>query len=160
LDFALDDIPAARRNYSAARALLGRTSPKVFRTVMTAGLGLCAIHEGDLAEAKQLERDLPDLPSNWTYDPSVIALFKAEMLRMRGDTIGAQLFLRAVTENIKDRFVTAWLKLSSRRTDFLLRISRGEALSTAQDTLAVAEALKLRVRSEEIKRRVQLIENG
>jgi DNA-binding SARP family transcriptional activator/tetratricopeptide (TPR) repeat protein len=160
LDFALDDIPAARRNYSAARALLGRTSPKVFRTVMTAGLGLCAIHEGDLAEAKQLERDLPDLPSNWTYDPSVIALFKAEMLRMRGDTIGAQLFLRAVTENIKDRFVTAWLKLSTRRTDFLLRISRGEALSTAQDTLAVAEALKLRVRSEEIKRRVQLIENG
>ena len=154
LEFALEDVTSARQSYSMAKELLGKSSPSTFRTVLTAGLGLCALHEGQLSEAKQLESELLTLPSHWTFDPSVVGWFKAEMFRMRGDPGGAERFLGEVAKDVKGRFVTAWIKLNIRRAQFLRRSSREAAEKIARETSEVTEKLGLRIRSQEIERAV------
>lgn len=154
LEYALDDVPAARVCFSQASDLIRKTSPTVFRTVVAAGLGLCAIHEGNLSEAKQLESELPELPSHWTFDPSVIALFKAEMLRMRGDVYTAERFLHTVAEDVRSRFVTSWVKLSIRRIDFLLRSNPEEAEKVAREVHDLTLKLELKERSRELERKI------
>jgi len=152
LEFAQEDVTSAQRSYAMVSKFLGNTSSIYFRMVQTAGLGLCAIHEGRLSEAKRLESELPEIPSHWIHDPSVICSFKGEMLRMRGDLSAAERFLAEVANDVKGRFVTSWIKLNISRVQFLRRRSPEIAERLAMETLVITEELNLTTRSNEIER--------
>lgn len=147
-----EQIPRARESFSEALSLLTESSPRFFRTILTSGLGLCALRDGNLSEAKRLEAELGELPKGWTFDPSVVAAFKAEMFRMRGDLAMADRFLGQVSGEIRDRFVTGWVKIGIQRTKILKRIAPDVSSRVALETLEKAQALNLLVRSREIER--------
>ncbi|MFO8174248.1 MAG: AAA family ATPase [Longimicrobiales bacterium] len=156
LHFSLGEIEASQSDLAKASELISPSSPKQFGTVISAGLGLCALHEGKLSVARAFESGLPHLPECWTFDPSVIVSFKAEMLRMRGDLGLAELFLGKIAESVRDRFVTAWLKLTLKRAYLLRRISKERSREVALEGVRISEGLGLRVRTMEF---LSLVEN-
>jgi len=143
---------SAHSSFSDALALLKNSSPGFFRQIITSGLGLCALRDGDLASAKRLEADLSEVPKRWTFDPSVVVSFKAEMLRMRGDIRMADQFLEGVAEVVRDRFVTTWVKVNLLRAKILRRIQPEASSRIVELTLERTKALNLDRRSEELGR--------
>jgi len=143
---------SAQSSFSEALALLSDSSPGFFRQIITSGLGLCALRDGDLAAAKRLEGELSELPKRWTFDPSVVVSFKAEMLRMRGDTRMADRLLEGVAEAVRDRFVTTWVKVNLLRAKMLRRIQPEASSRIVKVTLERTKALKLERRSQELGR--------
>jgi uncharacterized protein HemY len=152
IELELDQCRQAKDSFSEALSLLSESSAKFFRTIITSGLGLCALKDGNLAEAKRLESELPDLPERWTFDPSVVASFKAEMFRMRGDLRMADGFLEEVADCVKDRFVTAWVKVNILRMKILRRLDPKAGQELAENTLERTKVLNLFARSREIER--------
>jgi tetratricopeptide (TPR) repeat protein len=152
LELEQNENQAARKSFSEALSLISDSSPSFFRTISTAGVGLCALREGDLTTAKRLESDMPALPRHWTFDPSVVAAFKVALLRMRGDFIAADRFLEDVADGIKDRFVTTWVKLNIGRVRILRKVSPTSAKNVAAETLEKAVDLGLKVRILQLER--------
>jgi len=152
LYFALGETTKSRRDYLEAANLLTPASPIHFETVISAGLGRCALHEGDLSTAKHLASKLPDLPDYWVFDPSVVAAFNADMLRMRGDHRRAIDELARVAEGVRNRFVTAWFKLTHQQATLLRRLDPEKGRHVAQLGAEAATELGLRVRKEEFLR--------
>jgi len=151
LELELDEIPSARDSFSSASNLISDSSPRFFRTIITSGMGYCALRHGDLSGAKRWESLLPDLPQHWTFDPSVVALFKVALFRMRGDLQGASEFLGTIADGIENRFVTTWVKINIRRVKILRRISEEASRQIAARTLEKASALGLSARSVELQ---------
>jgi DNA-binding SARP family transcriptional activator/tetratricopeptide (TPR) repeat protein len=152
LEFQLDRFEDASSSFSQALEVLPKSSPWFHRTIISSGLGLCALREGDVSEAKRLESELPDLPKQWTFDPSVVASFKTEMLRMRGDLDSADQFLEEIAEGVRNRFVTAWIKVNILRAKILRLTRPRERERVVRETLEKARALGLKVRALELER--------
>jgi len=146
LELATYDIDAARDQFRRAESFLRASSPKAFSTIINAGLGLCALNSGSLAEAREREASLPEFPTFWSFDPSVVVTFKANMLKRRGDFQGAEELHFDVAENVRGRLVTAWIKLSLERAKLLFRRDTGEAKAVLREILEVARKLGLQER--------------
>ncbi len=142
----------AEASFAKAEELLGPASPSAFKTVISAGLGLCALHSGDLSEARRREAELPVIPTLWTFDPSVIMSFKAKMLKRRGDVAGADQLLQEVGENVRSRLLTAWMKITIERCALLRPTNPEKCLALAREGLDEAERLGLRVREQDFKK--------
>lgn len=149
---SLNEIGKAQEDYREAGTLLSSSSPQHLESVISAGTGICALQEGDLTKARNIERKLGDLPEEWTFDPSVIASFKAEMFRMRGDLRSAAGLLGEIADTVKHRFVTAWLKLTLQRTRYLRRIGKTESVGLAKEGAEMARFLGLSIRQSEFER--------
>ena len=106
------DFSAARQSYGNAEESLTPASPHFYKVLINAGLGLCALHEGDLGEARRRESELPTQQGFWTFDPTIVTTFRARMLLRRRDSEGAVALIERVREDIRDRFVPAWLRLT------------------------------------------------
>ncbi|MGD2124279.1 MAG: AAA family ATPase, partial [Gemmatimonadota bacterium] len=115
LGLSTHNLCNAEESYQRAARLLRPSSPEAFHTIINAGLGLCALRSGNLAEARRREEHLPDFPDRWRFDPSTVVFFKASMLRRRGDHPTADRLLAEVAEDVKTRLVTAWIKLTLER---------------------------------------------
>ena len=152
LGLATFDTAAARASYTKAEGFLRSSSPKAFHEIITAGLGLCALNSGDLAEARRREAELPPLPNRWTSDPSVVALFKASMLKRRGDHPAADGLLFEVAQDVKHRLVTAWIKLSMERAHLLRQENPAKAETIIEETLDVTMELGLEERTRSLRR--------
>jgi DNA-binding SARP family transcriptional activator/tetratricopeptide (TPR) repeat protein len=146
------DFQLAKTAYENAQKLISPVSPHFFQTLATAGLGLCSLHTGDLAEARRKEAELPVFPDFWTYDPSVATIFKVRMLMKRQDTLRALALLDQIRESVKHRLVPAWLRLTLEEIEILRRIRPERALSLAIEGLEVAEHLGLRERTRQLHR--------
>ncbi|MCJ7627216.1 MAG: AAA family ATPase [Longimicrobiales bacterium] len=151
LGVASNDFQFAKTAYENAQALITPLSPHFFQTLATAGLGLCSLHDGDLAEARKKEAELPVFPDFWTFDPSVATIFKVRMLLKRRDTIGALALLDRIRESVKHRLVPAWIRLTLEEISILRRIQPGRALSLTEEGLTVAEHLGLRERVRQLR---------
>ncbi len=152
LGLALFDIPSARMNYRRAETYLRPCSPKAFETIINAGLGMCALNVGDLADARRRENELPPFPDCWTFDPSVVVTFKASMLKRRGDHSAAERLLNDVAEDVRERLVTAWIKLSMERARILRKEQPDEAITVLKEVLSVVAELGLSHRKTELER--------
>ncbi len=148
---ALHDVPLARAKYSEAESLIGTSSPVAFRTIISAGQGICALHEGELAEARHREEELPPLPDYWAFDPSVVVSFKCRMLMRRGDKASADRLLASVAEGVRERLVTAWVKLVIERGKIRRRQDLTEARQALLSAIDIAKRLGLTERLSQLR---------
>jgi DNA-binding SARP family transcriptional activator/tetratricopeptide (TPR) repeat protein len=105
------DVDQAKRSYRKAEGYLSSSSLPYHRTIINAGLGLCALQDGGLHEARSREEALDPDPAFWTFDPTVISVFRARMMIRRGDADGAIGHLARIRRAIKERFFSAWVRL-------------------------------------------------
>jgi DNA-binding SARP family transcriptional activator/tetratricopeptide (TPR) repeat protein len=150
LYLASHDHVAASQHYSRAQALLTASSPEASRTIINAGLGVCALRSGDLSQARLREANLPPIPPLWTFDPFVVVSFKASMLKKRGDWGSADRLLAEVAKDVRPRLVTAWIKLSIVRADLWKRLDPEKATRIAERALPVAAELSLSARVSQL----------
>jgi tetratricopeptide (TPR) repeat protein len=146
------DFQLAKASYESAQELITSFSPHFFQTLATAGLGFCSLHAGDLGEARRREAEIPAFPEFWTYDPSVVTIFKARMLLKRRDTTRALALLNQIRKGVKHRLVPAWLRLTLEEARILRTIRPERALSLVNEGLEIAEGLGLRERVRQLHR--------
>lgn len=137
------DYEGALAEYKAAEAFLQPHSSKTFRSVMNAGLGQCALAQGDLLQAREREALLGPMPTKWTFDPSVVATFKAHMYKRRGNPDEADRFLRSVAANIEGRLITPWIRLCLLRAKLLTKLDRAKAQPILKRVAQASERLNL-----------------
>lgn len=146
------DLELAKASYERAERQISETSPYFFQALATAGLGLRALQDGDLGEARKREIDLPEFPVFWTYDPTISAIFKARMLVKKRDPVGAISLLDGIRGSVKSRMVTAWLRLTLEQARIQNKVDPGESYLLAEAGLEVAKGLGLKVRMREFSR--------
>ncbi|MFC1574797.1 hypothetical protein ACFL3Z_01830 [Gemmatimonadota bacterium] len=151
LALASHDISEAHRRFAAAEDLLRPSSSHFFRTFITAGYGICALHNGDIAEARRMESDLPKPPDFWTHDPTIVTAFKARMFVMRRDFPRAIGLLEEVRAAIRDRFITAWVRLALEECRILKKTTPPKAIDLAREGLELAEGLELFERARQFR---------
>ncbi len=146
------DFPFAETAFRAAEELAAWPSPPFFRTLATAGIGLCSLSIGNLTEARIRESQLPEFPEFWTYDPTIVATFKARMLAKRRDTVRALELLDQTRAGVVGRLVPAWLRLTIEQTRLCKRVYPKKALELADEGLEVAGKLGLKQRVYQLHR--------
>ena len=104
LALARQDFLEAEVQFRQAGLSVGPTAPSHAHVLVSAGLGLCALELGDLAEARRREASLPDAPDMWAYDPALIVSFRCRMLERRGGRAEATAQLRGQLEQLRPRF--------------------------------------------------------
>jgi DNA-binding SARP family transcriptional activator/anti-anti-sigma regulatory factor len=146
------DVPFAKRSYANAEDLLTPTSPPFFRVLINAGLGLCALHEGNLGEARRREAEIPTQLGFWTFDPTTVTTFRAKMLLKRRDLGGAVALLDSVRAEIRERFIPAWLRLTLEQCRILKRADPEGVDRLAAEGRKVAEEFDLKERARQFQR--------
>jgi hypothetical protein len=141
---------AAFKRFSSAKAHLSQALPKFFHEMVCAGLGLCALHDGNLQEARARESDLSPDPKCWSYDPVLVTVFRARMMLRRGDPEGAIAHLREVGGAIRDRFVPTWIRLVLEEGRVRRRFPGPSDKKLIKEALRVSERFKLRQRTREL----------
>ncbi len=149
LEYLLGEVSESHQSYLEAESMLPNPEPPSYRATISAGLGLCALHMGKIAEARRRETEIPDLNQAWTFDPSVIARFRSEILRMRGDIHAAEGTLADIAQEIEGRFTTGWLKLMLERASILSRRYPSKAKEVSRLGLKKSRELGLEVRERE-----------
>ena len=115
------DAESATTHFLSAGELSGAATPSYASDLLSAGLGLCAIQRGELAEARRLEARLRDPPSVWYYDPFLILAFRSRMLERRGNRSAAiEMLTTSVAALERCRFTSA-LKLRLLLSRLLLK---------------------------------------
>jgi tetratricopeptide (TPR) repeat protein len=155
MELCLHGYENARHHYFSAENLIPETSPPFYHTIVNAGLGQCALHNGELTEARKREEMIGELPSFWSYDPTVVVGFKARMLLKRGEGRAAKELLLDAANSVRDRFIPAWLRLY---IDFH-RLERrlGDPISThlLEEARDIATNLHLHERARQTKHLLQ-----
>jgi len=152
LGLAAHDQKLAEDGFRAAQELISHSSPHFFREYAKAGLGLCALQSGELGEARRLESELPPFPEFWTYDPTIVAIFKSRMFRQRRDIPRAVTCLETVRKSVRERLVPTWLRLTLEEARLLRTVDRGKASRLGDEGHEVASALGLEERKGEFDR--------
>ena len=145
------DYDSAKTAYEAALSHISRSSPHFFATLAKAGLGLASLLSGDLPEARKRESELPPVPDFWTYDPSIVTIFKARMLLKRQDRPRAITLLDQVRGGVRHRLVPAWLRLTLEEVAILKGWRVKEAGRLAREGYSVAEELGLEERKRQFR---------
>ena len=142
------DFLGARAAFLQARKAIDATAPSYASALVNAGLGLCSLEVGDLAEARRRADDLPSLSVDWTFDPTVLLAFKSRMLERRRRANEAREMLSQQLIVLHPRHVFAWMKAARLLVTLLLRIDgeSARALSTQVYTEAVKLNLPLQAR--------------
>lgn len=121
LALAQADYSRAAMVYAEAASFLGPTTPDYLRDLVVAGLGVCALEQGHLAEARRCERELRPSPTHWHFDPTTILRFRAELLDRRGHRDAAIALLAAAAADLEGRLVLAWLKVRAMQVRLMLK---------------------------------------
>lgn len=141
LALAQGDYACAAKIYAEAASYLGPTTPAFMHDLIVAGLGVCALEQGNLPEARRCERELHPPPKRWHFDPTTILRFRSQLLERRGLRDAAIELLGAASVDLQGRLVLAWLKVRALQVRLMLKQGAPEAESIAVE--ARNEALKL-----------------
>jgi hypothetical protein len=152
LELESNELPQAEQAFRRAAELSSPHSPHFFQTLVTAGLGLCGLQSGNLAEARRRESELPSLPDFWTFDPTQVVTFKARMLLKRRDPERALDLLEQVRKRVRERLIPAWLRLTLEEARIRRRLGPESALSVTDKGLEVARTLGLDKRIQQFER--------
>lgn len=147
------DFPQARDWFHAARDVLGPGIPAFYDKLVSAGLGVCALELGALAEARAHEARLDATEPILYYDPWLVLLFLSRLHERRGSLPKALAVLEACHPSLKARFPLAWLRLQVRRA----MLAKKLGLQIDGEDLASAAALVARLRLEHLHSQVQLL---
>jgi tetratricopeptide (TPR) repeat protein/DNA-binding SARP family transcriptional activator len=123
------------------------------RQIMYGGLGYCALELGDLRLARECESKI-EYTTEGYFDPWIIVLFKATLLRRRGEHDAAIEYLEQLAMGFENRFRLVAIKLRLLECQFCLRLSRGRALRIGEWLLQETERLQLPRRYREAERLV------
>ena len=145
------DFDSAAIHFASATKHAGLAIPGYTEQLINAGLGLCALEQGRVGEARKRHEALQDGPETWYYDPTVVLLFRARFLQRRGNLAAAIELLENAQIDLKGRLVAAWLKtqLTLARIMRIAGDSRAEAV--AENGLRVASELHLKTREREFR---------
>lgn len=138
-----DDPNAAWDWFAAAERLLGVGIPSFYHSLVSAGLGLCAIELGAFAEARTREEQLMPVGDDPWYDPFLVVYFRSRVRERRGDKGGSYDLLSESAEGILKRFPIAWLRLQSRRWRLAKKAGRAMSPLEVKKVQNVAESLGL-----------------
>ncbi len=142
----------ATRHLQEAATYVNPSAPSYMRDLVNAGLGLCAIQSGSLAEARRREGALPDPPETWYYDPTMIVAFRARLLTLRGQHSEADEVLARAEADLQGRLITAWLKVRLQRVRLTGTENPRLAQNLALEGKAQSDQLRLAIRSSEFAR--------
>jgi tetratricopeptide (TPR) repeat protein len=160
LALAQEEFSKATRAFAQAASYASASTPEYLLQLATAGLGLCALEGGGLAEARQRIEALPDPPAAWHYDPSTLLTFRARFLQRLGRLDEAIDLLDQEAAKLDNRLVSAWLKVRALQIRLLVRRDQRRGLSIAEDCQAVADHLGLRTRQAEFRALVDRLRRG
>ena len=124
------------------------------RWILEAGLGLCALNVGRLAEAERRRERLPTLPSNWSRDPTIVGMFLAALKRIRGQPEEAADLLAGLAAAVIDRFPVHSLRLKAEEIRYRRRFDPLRAQQIADECIQVCEGLQLNYLQRLIESRV------
>lgn len=149
LALAQHDYGKAAEAFTEAATYLGLTTPSYMQDLVTAGLGLCALETGDLAEARRREVDLSEAPPSWHFDPTTILAFRSRLLDRRGRHHDALQLLQSSASDLEHRLVLAWLKVRALEVRLMIKRRVVGARQIALDARGRAEELGLNHRVRE-----------
>jgi tetratricopeptide (TPR) repeat protein len=152
LALAKGDYDEAQAAYGEASSYVGASTPPYMMDLVHAGMGLCALETGNLAEAYRREQALRATPSRWHCDPTTILAFRARLLECRQDRAGAIDLLDKAASDLEGRLVLACLKVRSIQVRLLQKEKCTRARAIALDCRRVAEGLGLAHRTREFAR--------
>lgn len=150
------ELAIARGDYIDAAAQLrsvgdlsGSAVPKYTAQVVTAGLGLCALELGAMAEARAHEDALSDPPSTWYYDPTIELTFRSQLLARRGRYDEAEQLLADAASALKGHLVMAYLKTRLVQLRVMTRGRLPGVANVAREARATCAEMGLRTREAE-----------
>ncbi|NNL49134.1 MAG: hypothetical protein HKO76_12305 [Acidimicrobiia bacterium] len=117
--------------------------------MVTAGLGICALEMGRMAEARRLYEELPEAPSIWYYDPTPLLQFQSRYLERRGDLLGAISALEVAQVDLQGRLVAAWIKTQVSLVHLLRKANDPRAGNEALRGVEVTGQLSMKARERE-----------
>jgi predicted ATPase/DNA-binding SARP family transcriptional activator len=148
---AHENFDGAARAFGEAATYLGPTTPSYAPHLISAGLGLCALEMGDLAEARRREHELPETPESWHFDPSILLAFKTRLLDRRGRHKEALELLEITVQDLDNRLVLACLKTRALQVRLMLKRGIPGAYEIALSAKREAEKLCLKHRIREFE---------
>jgi tetratricopeptide (TPR) repeat protein len=158
LALARGDYGTAIKWFGTAEHHLGLATPPYAKQVVSAGLGLCALELGDLAEARRREEMIEGLSPPFYYDPSTLVAFRVRLLERRSERESAMAVLKDTTEALKDRLELAWLKINKLRLEKQIKWqSLGGAVDVAMECRESAAMLGLVRREREFHQFIQTL---
>jgi tetratricopeptide (TPR) repeat protein len=115
------------------------------------GLGYCALELGDLRMARDCEARL-EYQNEHYFDASMIILFRATLLRRRGELEGAANYLAQVVRPFEGRLRTVVLKCRFLECRIRQRFDRKGASELAEWLVEESSTLKLDLRLDQARR--------
>jgi hypothetical protein len=149
LALAHRDFAKATREYNEAATYLGEHGPWYVRETVAAGLGLCALESGDLAEARRRELEVPEARERWYFDPSIVLAFRVRLLERRGRHQEALDLLDRSAADLEHRVVLAWFKIRAMQIRLMIKRRIGSPQELAREARDRAEQLRLLHRARE-----------
>lgn len=149
LALARGEYHKASEHFAGAGRHDGLTIPKYTERMVTAGLGICALEMGRMAEARRLYEELPEAPSIWYYDPTPLLQFQSRYLERRGDLLGAISALEVAQVDLQGRLVAAWIKTQVSLVHLLRKANDPRAGNEALRGVEVTGQLSMKARERE-----------
>jgi hypothetical protein len=144
---------AAIDHFQRAEGLLGHSNrPLDVAQLVNAGIGLCSLQLGSLAEARRREAEILPAPESWYFDPSLVLEFQAKLLTTRNEPNRALTLLRRHGDSIRARLTPAWLKVLLVECRLARRIKAPQWGDRAAVGVDVASELGFKARAREFER--------
>ncbi|MHC5065920.1 MAG: ATP-binding protein, partial [Planctomycetota bacterium] len=132
----------AHLHFTSAESLIAANSSE-YVWITEAGLGLCALNLGQIAEANRRRERLPPLPSDWNQDPTIVGMFLSALLRLNQRHEASADLLAELARAVKHRFVVHSLRLRLEECRIRRRFDEDQSRQVAELALAESEELKL-----------------
>ncbi len=136
----------AEIRYRGLRESLDSNPTAHLTNIVHAGLGLCAVEQGRLWDARRYEEQL-EKPDYWYYEPSLILRFRATLLVRRGLHEAAVDLLREDQPQLFPRMVNAWLKIRVLELELAARVGAAIPMERVEEAREIAHGLRLRTRA-------------
>jgi hypothetical protein len=136
----------ALTEFEAAERLATPLTPRYHRRMTQAGMGICHLRLGRMAEAKKQEELVLPLPQTWTADPTWVVRFVSELNRIRGRSTMALEIVQRAASDVKKRFPVHWIDLVIIESELRRKVGLRPELARISEALKMAKGRQLRVK--------------